>query len=1288
VKHHHIIAVLLALLLVSCSTQKNTFVNRNYHNLTAYYNVYFNGNEAMKMGLNKVETRVEEDYTKILPIFKESMAGTESMVSSDMATAIEKGEKLIKLHSITKPPKSDRNKSSRNRKPKKEDYNKWVDDAYIMIGRGHFYKKDFIRSSSIFTQIIRKFKDEPIKYEAYLWLIRSYNESERYTESRELIESLEGDNNFPDELEGDLAINTADLHLKQRHFDEAIQYLNIGIKKIKGNKRKTRYSFILAQIYQETGKNDQALEAYHQVIRRRPDYKMLFNARINSAGVFSGKGNISDLRKELMKMSKKQRNQDFLDQIYFALGNLSINEGKTNEAIELYKKSASKSTKNTFQRALSCLTLGEIYFDQKKYIPSGNYYDSAMVVIDENYPNYPAISDKYKNLSNLVSNLQMVVTQDSLQALAKLTPGELNSKIDNWIVEATKKMSQDEEEGAGLDAYASSYGYNNNSRMKLGNSSNSWYFYNPSTVSYGKKEFTRLWGQRKNEDNWRRKDKSISNLDENGEPAEGSLAENIDSLETIRIDDPTTREFYTQDIPTTDSLMNASHDKIRDALYNAGNVLKTEFNDNENAIMCFRELNKRYPNNIYDLPSYFGLWDLYTSMSRADSTGYYRNLIVEKYPESNYAKYLMNPNYFVEEAARKDSLNSLYSKAFTAYKQNDFSSAAKYCDMVINLKPDSALTTKVEFIKTVATAKGQDKQRFSSALQDYVQKYPKAEPTPLAQQIIELLKADKLSNYSELVNTGYLNEVIKNLELLPQSQQTENQEASSKWDKASDLLHYFVIAIPNNDEIDVNRLKFDIANYNIDNYTTLDYDIETENLNNDTKLIVVRSFEDKENALVYFLSIIRKPLVFKTLAGIQFLNFVISNNNYREMLSERSYNNYLPYFVKNYSSFTGKAFQDSDFDSPEMLMAKLKQDENETLVERGEYVEVKTSDANYVPPVQQEQFFKLNYAEVHSCLLIVNEPRYKTGLIMRDFVQFNNTEYKTLRLKVVPFNFKDKTALIISQFGNGYEAAEYLKKIESNKKLFSSLGSSSYTCNVVSSENLNKLKETNNFDEWAKFYKANYIQRRPPAPVKAPEVKPEVQQPKAEVKAQPAEETKSKVEANSQPSQANVETKVTEPTVVVAKPAEPKVENVETKTENVVAANKTTVEPVKESYSGLYVSAPDSAQLLIYILPSSGSNKTLLSTYLNRLNAMKYRDKALTVTTEEFNEYQSMVIVRTFENNQVAKQYATDINSDNRIAMSLRNVNYRSYIITKTNLQLLKSSKNIQEYQKFYDSGQ
>jgi tetratricopeptide (TPR) repeat protein len=1274
-QNKYIATFLIALVLFSCSTEKNTFVNRNYFNLTARYNIYFNGNEAMKGGLYKIDTRVEEDYTKILPVFKESIAGTETMVSSDMNVAIEKGTKLIKTRSITRPPERDRTRDVRKRKPVKPEYNNWVDDAYIMMGRAYLYQKNYIMAASTFTHVIRRFSNEPVKFDALLWLARTYSESGRYTEARDLIESLEGDNKFPKKLEGELAIVAADLFLKQNRFDEAIPYLNIGIKKISGNSRKTRYNFILGQLYQEQGDQRKALEAYQRVIRRRPDYEMLFNARINSARAFSGDGNVASLRKELTKMSKKKRNEPYLDQIYYALGNILYNEGRIDDAMKLYRQSAAVSTSNTYQRILSCLTLSDIYFDRRDYIPSGRYLDSAVIIMEPAYPNFKSIEQKHFNLNRLVTNLVAVETQDSLQHLATLSKEELDTKVNEWVDLEKRKMEAFEASGSEAD-FAGAYGRSLNPRMRLNTeSSGGFYFYNPSTVAYGKQEFKNLWGDRKNEDHWRRRDKSVAMFDEMGEPLTDGLDELLED-DVADAGDPTTKEFYLKNIPDTEEKMAKSHNIIRDALYDAGVIFKTEFNDFERSIECFNELNRRYPGNQYELPGYFNLWDLYKIVQKPDSSTIYKNKILDKFPESNYARYLTNPNYFIELEAKKDSVNQAYSQAFTYYQNRDFRNAFQQSSKVLAMNPDSLLKPKARFIQMVSSSRGLGDKRFADSLKTYIDTYPKAEPTVLAKQIFDLIKEDKLSDYDQLVKTGYVSEVIRNLELFAGSQQASGEPVAAKWDASSELLHFFVIAYPNDISIDVNRLRFDIANYNIDYYTTLDFDIETESLNSDTRLVVVRNFGNKDASLIYFLSIIRKPDVFKTLAGHQFYNFVISNNNFREMMNDKAYEKYLQFFVKNYSIFTTGEFPEEDLESPEELMARLTRDDD--LVEQGQFVVVETDDGSYQAPGPIDEIFTFNYDVPHSYVVVINEARYRTGFIMRDMVKFNTDNHREKRLRVAPVNLANNTTLLVSSFNNAYQASLYAKEANDNKAMFQSLGDTPYQTYIISNDNFDKLRETNKLEEWELFHRRNYIQRRPTAPrteadnaetaAPKPEEKPVSQQ----VGVEPVPQQKPAVEEQA----VKITETQAEPAAIRPQP--------ETVQQQQPLQQASEVAP-EQAYSGPYQFNAEAPHRLVYLVPSSGSNKTLLVTYLNRLNATNFRGESIEVSEVVFDDYRSLIVISSFAGAEKAKSYRTVVDADSRITMSLRNANHKSYLISEENLKLLIDSKDINGYQSFYN---
>jgi tetratricopeptide (TPR) repeat protein len=1057
----------LTSLLSGCSTQKNTAVTRAYHNVTARYNVYFNGKESFKAGVAKIDKNVEDDFTRILPVYRESYASAGSAARPDMENAILKASKLVQNHSITKKPKRQKFRTRKYKEfASQEEFNQWIDDSYLLMGKSYYYEHNFASAVENFSYVLRKFPQEKIRYDAMVWLIRSYSELERFPEAMELIEALQSDKSFPNHLEKELAVATADMYLKQKDYQEAAKFLDISIKKTFWKKEKARYQYILAQLYQETGDHAKASAAFRKVRRYNPPYKMDFNARINAAGMFSGEGDPEKLKKDLRKMLRDEKNLEFRDQIYFALANIFYKQGENELAIENYRKSVSSSVDNNYQRALSSVTLADIFFKGQKYKEAQMYYDSALMVINEEYPNYQKLNDRFNSLTRLVENLTVVEVQDSLQKLAAMPEAERNALINTWIA-AQKEKQRQQELIAAREQTERGYYRANEYRFGLGTSdqSSGWYFYNPQTISYGKAQFQQRWGRRKLEDDWRRSNKNVVSSLEADQFSE--LADSTKAV--VREDDPLEIKYYTQDIPFGDSLMALSHEKIRDGLYNAGKIFKSDFSDYPRSVGSFEDLNTRYPENIYLLSSWFDLYDDFELMGNHDKSQFYRNLIISRFPNSKYARYLQNPNFFAELEAQQDSLNRVYQNAFRDYKAGRYSAIIPQVTKMKRLEPDTILVSKIDFMNTVALGVGSDMQNFETLLKKFIADYPKSTPTPLAKEILTLIQDSTLTDYQKLVEKGYLHDEIRNNEIETDNKQT-NDEFGGKFSYDEDLLHYFVICYPKKEGIEINRLKFDIGVYNLDHYTKIDFDIEEENLDANNNLLLVRSLQTKEQGLIYFRAIIRQPEVFKTLKDVNYFNFIISSANYRQILAEKSIADYLKFFLKNYSRFIGPDFKPGEGpeESPEELMLQA-QRENEMLKEKGKFVAVD------IPVAEDEFVSKID--TVQNFVLGVKDKNLSMRSILMQFADFNRNQYKTWNLTIQTKQSGDYQFIIVKGLPGYLESMSYFRKVVMERSLFRDLGQLTYRNFVITEANLERILKKGDIDSYLNFFRANYIQK-------------------------------------------------------------------------------------------------------------------------------------------------------------------------------------------------------------------
>ena len=123
-------------------------------------------------------------------------------------------------------------------------------------------------------------------------------------------------------------------------------------------------------------------------------------------------------------MTKDEKNTEYLDQIYYTIAKLEINNEDTVSALNSYNLSSLYSLENNIQKSLSFLAAAEIKVLSKKYYNSQSLYDSTILYMDEKHRLYEDTKEKQLVLNELVLNLNTVKIQDSLQALSKLTKEE------------------------------------------------------------------------------------------------------------------------------------------------------------------------------------------------------------------------------------------------------------------------------------------------------------------------------------------------------------------------------------------------------------------------------------------------------------------------------------------------------------------------------------------------------------------------------------------------------------------------------------------------------------------------------------------------------------------------------------------------------------------------------------------------------------------------------------------------------------------------------------------------
>ncbi|MBN1251868.1 MAG: hypothetical protein JXA16_07015, partial [Bacteroidales bacterium] len=863
------ILIVVALLAFSaCSTKKNTIVTRSYHNLTSRFNLYFNGKESLKSGIKKVEKTYVEDYSKILPIFTYEDKAVSSMMTSEMDRSIRKCAKTIKMHSITVKPKKNKNKKLSKKELdfyNKTEYCKWIDNTYLLMGVAHFYQMEFETAKLTFLLVLSKYKNEDIIYDAMLWLAKTYVQTNEFDDALKILTDLKKKSQRPEKINHQMDLLYAHMYLKQGEYKKAIPKIRTAIDNEKNKNYKARLIYIIAQIYKKEEKYLEASENFMKVIKLNPNYDMTFSARINLAEIsekIDSKG--KDLKKELLKMADDEKNIDYLDQIYYALGKIELDEKNIQKAIEYFSLSANSKSSNKSQKVKTFIVLADYYYGIKDYNKAEAYYDSTSKVMDNTYPDYELLSKNVKSFKGISHNYNVINREDSLIALAKMPENQRNEVINKKIAQIIKEENDKKalEQNAAFDPFLSNQ---NNTFSENQNQSGLWYFYNQSSLSYGQTEFKRKWGDRELEDNWRRKNKTLQvELSSENEESTETNGENTTNKEAKT--NKKSKEYYLKDIPLTDEALKISNKKIEKAYYDNGEIYYKDLAQNENSLKSFRELLEKYPQTELRLEVLYFLYNLSVKSADIGKIDIYKSLIVNEYPQSVYAKIINDPDYLDKENAKTKEANELYKSAYDLYSTQKFEQAILLCDKGLSEIKSNELEANFLFLKAMSNGELGNKEMLKQNLEFIVLNFPKEKISENAKNILDVINSGKLDM------DIYLNEM--------------------------DSAHFYVLIIPKG-RVDLNRIKFNFASFNVENYTQLNLEITTDSINQTKDLVIIKGFRNSAKANAYSRLLLSKKEN-EELRLVPNNQFIISKNNYDIFIKDGDIDKYLKFYSKVY----------------------------------------------------------------------------------------------------------------------------------------------------------------------------------------------------------------------------------------------------------------------------------------------------------------------------------------------------------------------------------------------------
>ena len=860
--------IVVVTIATGCSTQKNTWATRSFHQTKVKYNILYNGNTAYEEGLKQIRDAHEDDYSRILYLYPVSNHTAAEAAASQMDKTIEKCRKCIKLHSIKSKPKRDPKRANDPQYKlwlQSKEFNANMSMAWMRLAEAEFHKGDFLGAISTLNYVIRLYEnDADMIARCRLWIARAYAELGWQYEAEDMLNRVQIDALSKKHARLYAAVK-ADVLLHGEQYTAAIPFIKIAIPYEKRKISRPRFAYVLGQLYERNGQRNEAIEAYHDVIRMTPPYEMDFNARIRIAELQGEKS-----LRQLQTMVKQSKYKDKLDHIYGTMGNIYLQLRDTTTALEMYEKAIAESTQSSYAKADILVRAGDIYYINKDYIHAQPCYRDALTILTPENEQYTTIQQRSDVLDELSAAYTQACLQDSLQHLSTLPEEQQRAIVEKIIADLIEQERQDsilqaqqERELAQENGIRSV----NTANMLGGGGAQKgeWYFYNPQLIKQGQQEWRRRWGTRTLEDNWRRQNKqvvaSFSDYDTDEDDADG-----LDSIPTT---DSTTitptyetdihkPEYYLQQIPRTPEALAMSDSLWRQAMIALVYIYRDKVQDEALAMETMHQLEQRNASHPDLLDTYYGYYLYALRYNQQDQAAQWRQKITTHYPTSTQAQIVAQPDYFDKLKRMAQEQDSLYALTYTAYARAQYDIVKTNTQYAEREYPLSPLMPRFLFLNAISVARTEGQEAFIASLQHIVANHGSSEMGAMAKDMLAMMgqgmESQQGTSTSSLADKrGQVTEQIPDT--------TDN---TLQWSEERDQPSIVLLRLPNTDEQALNDLLYEVALFNFSQFLIRDFDMQAMPIVGEGSALRVSGFQNMDEA-EWWIGLIKKNAEMQTI---------------------------------------------------------------------------------------------------------------------------------------------------------------------------------------------------------------------------------------------------------------------------------------------------------------------------------------------------------------------------------------------------------------------------------------
>ena len=876
--------------------KKFTVVRNVVQNNVTHYNYYFNANNKVNEVIEKAKLGYKDDYSKLLSFYGYDLSSTASQ-KTELDSVIITSTAGILLHDLR---------------------NDWIDNMYLLIGKAYFLKKDFDSAAMTFQFINynlfpRKKREEdnrvvgtnasaapgniisvankekrnilqkltalpPSRNDALIWLIRTLIEMEEYSDAAGLINTLQNDPYLPKRLRNDLQEVDAYYFYKLGSYDSAAVHLEKALSNADNKVDKSRWEFLLAQLYEMNGRYDKASEYYIKAAKHTVDPMIDIYSRLNEAKMLREGADPKELSRtidKLSQMGRRDKYEAYRDIIYYSAAQLSLQKPDTTAAINFYKKSLKYNESNIPYKNKAFLQLGDIAFKRKQYRQASAFYDSLQVSDTSIAERLAQIETRKNALTKIVEAITNIEREDSLQRIADMPPAEREDFLKKMLRKLRKEQGLKEEV---VNSGGDGLNFNNNNQQAdlFANSGGEWYFSSNSKKSKGFNEFKTKWGTRNNVDNWRRKsafeaiNAGNNNAPNPGDNKNGDTKSNTKDKKNNAAAQQTDLSYETLagNLPLTPEKLAASNEILSNNLITLAKLYQNELEEYQLAADTYEDHLSRFPDRLADGDIFLGLYYCYTKLGDKERAELYKNSLLAKFPNSPSSQLIKNPasqNTKTKEA----EATAVYDNIYTLFIEGDFEKAIaekKKADITFGV---NYWTPQLIYIEALYHVRQHNDSLAIHGLQTIVSNYPNSPLKEKAQTMIDVLKrrAEIETYLTNLQVTRDTEEkinvpidspvVIKKPAEVPVKTDPAKPEVkapltSGPFVMAPGSPHQVMMILDKVDGMYVNEAKNALDRYNRENYYGQPIQVNKENLDADRNLLLIASFPDAEAALQYY----------------------------------------------------------------------------------------------------------------------------------------------------------------------------------------------------------------------------------------------------------------------------------------------------------------------------------------------------------------------------------------------------------------------------------------------------